>query len=48
MIISNSNPRVKQVVQWKNKARERLEAGIFLTEGLKMFGEAPEEQIREV
>lgn len=48
MITSNSNPRVKQIVQWRNKAKERADAGIFLTEGFKMFGEAPEELIREV
>ena len=48
MITSNSNPRVKQIVQWRNKAKERAGAGIFLTEGFKMFGEAPQELIREV
>lgn len=48
MITSSSNPKVKQVVQWQNKARERREAGIFLTEGFKLFQEAPEESIREV
>ncbi len=48
MITSSSNPRVKQIVQWQNKARERRDAGIFLTEGFKMFGEAPEDRILEV
>ena len=48
MITSSSNPRVKQIVQWQNKAKERRSAGIFLAEGFKLFGEAPEEWIREV
>lgn len=48
MITSNSNPRVKQVVQWQSKAKERNSAGIFLAEGFKMYEEAPEESIREV
>lgn len=48
MITSSSNPRVKQIVQWQDKAKERRDAGIFLVEGFKMFKEAPEEWIREV
>ena len=48
MITSAANSKVKQVVQWQSKARERREADIFLTEGFKMFLEAPSEQIREV
>lgn len=48
MITSGSNAKVKQVVQWQNKARERREAGIFLTEGFKLFQEAPQDIIREV
>lgn len=48
MITSGSNHKVKQVVQWQEKAKERRQAGIFLVEGFKMFGEAPEESIREV
>ena len=48
MITSSSNPRVKQIVQWQNKAKERRSAGIFLAEGFKLFREAPEAWIREV
>ena len=48
MITSPSNSKVKQVVQWQSKARERRQAGIFLTEGFKLFEEAPEESIHEV
>lgn len=48
MITSGANAKVKQVVQWQHKAGERRDAGIFLTEGFKLFQEAPLERIREV
>ena len=48
MITSSANPRVKQIVQWQTKAKERRKDGIFLAEGLKMFEEAPIDRIREV
>lgn len=48
MITSCSNAKVKQVIQWQNKARERRDAGIFLAEGFKMFEEAPRESIQQV
>ena len=48
MITSNANPRVKQVVLWQTKAKERRAAGVFLAEGFKMFEEAPEGWIQEV
>lgn len=48
MITSVANPRVKQVVQWQNKAKERRKDNIFLAEGAKMFEEAPVKSIREV
>lgn len=48
MITSRANPKVKQVIQWQAKAKERKSAGIFLAEGFKMYQEAPEEDIREV
>ncbi len=48
MITSSANPRVKQVVQLRTKAKERREAGVFLAEGFKMYEEAPKEWIREV
>lgn len=47
MITSLSNPRVKQVVQWQSKARERKKDDIFLVEGIKMYEEAPESSIKE-
>lgn len=48
MITSSANQKVKQVVQWQQKAKERRDAGVFLTEGFKMFEEAPTESVREV
>lgn len=48
MITSFANPKVKQVVAWQTKAKERRKTGIFLAEGIKMFEEAPQEWIQEV
>ncbi len=48
MIGSASNRKVKQIIQWQTKARERREAGVFLIEGFKLYEEAPEEDIKEV
>ena len=48
MIISCSNAKIKQVIQWQNKAKERRSAGIFLAEGFKMFEEAPRESIQQI
>ncbi|MCM1101765.1 MAG: RNA methyltransferase [Clostridium sp.] len=48
MITSPSNPRIRQVVQWQTKSRERDRDRVFVAEGLKMYWEAPEELIREV
>lgn len=48
MIGSSSNAKVKQVIRWQTKAKERRDAGIFLTEGPKLFEEAPIEDVKEV
>lgn len=48
MITSPSNPRVKQVVQWQTKSKERDRDQVFVAEGIKMYQEAPEAFIREV
>lgn len=48
MITSSANKKVKQVVQWQTKSKERRKDGVFLAEGFKMFEEAPRELIREV
>lgn len=48
MITSTSNQKVRQVVQWQTKAKERRKDGVFLAEGFKMFEEAPQDWIVEV
>ncbi len=48
MITSTSNQKVRQVVQWQTKAKERKKAGVFLAEGVKMLEEAPADWIREI
>lgn len=48
MLTSTSNSKVKQVVNWQNKSKDRRRDGIFLVEGIKMFLEAPMEKIRDV
>lgn len=45
MITSISNAQVKQVILLKKKARERKKQGVFLVEGLKMFCEAPRQDL---
>lgn len=48
MITSISNPRVRQVIQWQTKSKERRRDKVFVAEGPKMYLEAPQELIREV
>lgn len=48
MITSTSNPRVKQVIQWQTKSKERRRDQVFVAEGLKMYLEAPKQLIKEV
>lgn len=48
MISSTSNSKVKQVVAWQTKAKERKKDDIFIVEGVRMFEEAPYEWISQV
>lgn len=48
MITSPSNPKIKQLVLLKDKSRARNQSGLFAAEGLKMFEEAPVENLQEV
>lgn len=48
MITATTNPRVKQVIQWQSKSKERHRAQVFVVEGTKMYLEAPDNLIREV
>lgn len=48
MITGVGNRRIKTLMQMNQKSKVRREEKAFLTEGVKMFLEAPLEQIREV
>ena len=48
MITSVSNGRVKKVVALNQKAKERRQEKLYIVEGIKMFLEAPVEEIVEV
>lgn len=48
MISSTANSRVKQVVAWQTKAKERKKDDVFIVEGLRMFEEAPLSWISQV
>lgn len=48
MITSASNKRIKNVMLLLSKSRERKKQGLFVTEGIKMFLEAPEDWLKEI
>lgn len=48
MITSTANAKVKSLVNLRQKSKLRYSEGVFLVEGVKMFLEAPTEQIKEV
>lgn len=48
MITSPGNARMKSIVRMRQRAKARREEDAFLTEGVKMFLEAPQDRIREV
>ena len=48
MITSTSNVQVKNIIQLQKKARARRQQGMFVTEGIRMFREAPEELISRI
>lgn len=48
MITSLGNSRIKHLTALREKSRDRNREGLFLAEGMKMFEEAPPDQIREV
>lgn len=45
MITSTANAQVKNLIQLIKKAKARTEQGVYIVEGVKMFQEAPEEEI---
>lgn len=48
MITSTSNPRIKRLAGLQKKRKMREEEQVFLTEGLRMFREAPGERLKEL
>ena len=48
MITSSSNKSIREVIQLIQKAKVRNKLGLFVVEGVKMFLEAPTEQIARV
>lgn len=48
MITSVNNPKVKQLIQLKNRARSRREEDAFVVEGIRMFRELPAGIVKEV
>lgn len=48
MITSTANARIRQLVQWQSRAKERKKDKVFVAEGIKMLEEAPPDWIREI
>ena len=48
MITSADNKRIKNVIALISKSKARKEQDAFVIEGIKLFEEAPEEEILEV
>lgn len=48
MISSTANQKVKRIVQLNKKAGQRKKERVFVTEGIKMFLEAPESRLEEI
>lgn len=48
MITSPTNQKIKQLILLRDKSRARNQSGLFVAEGLKMFEEAPVENLQEV
>ena len=43
-----TNKHIKELNSLRDKSKARKEAGLFIVEGLKMFAEAPAENLLEV
>ncbi len=48
IITGRANPQIKNIMRLTKKPDERRKQGIFLVEGVRMYEEAPPEQITEV
>ncbi|MCD8148110.1 MAG: RNA methyltransferase, partial [Clostridiales bacterium] len=48
MITSTGNAQVRNIVQLKKKAKERKKQNLYVVEGVRMFSEAPADQIESI
>jgi TrmH family RNA methyltransferase len=48
MITSTSNPQVKNLVQLQKKGKARREQDVFLVEGIRMYREAPQDEVEKI
>ncbi|MCC8151898.1 MAG: hypothetical protein LIO96_10715 [Lachnospiraceae bacterium] len=48
MITSTGNAQVRNIVQLKKKAKERRKQKLYVVEGVRMFSEAPADQIESI
>jgi TrmH family RNA methyltransferase len=48
MITSTANAQVKNLAQLIKKSKVRNEQGVYVVEGIKMFQEAPKDEIVKV
>ena len=48
MITSMINSRIRHVLLLQEKSRARSKEGLFVTEGVRMFEEVPEEVLKEI
>ncbi len=48
MITSTSNQNIKEVVQLRKKSKARLQAGVFLVEGIRMIQEVPKDRLEKL
>ena len=48
MITSMINSRIRHVLLLQEKSRARSKEGLFVTEGVRMFEEVPEEALKEI
>ena len=48
MITSTANKQIKELTQLIKKSKARREERVFVVEGIRMFVEAPKEQVQAV
>ena len=46
--LSAGNKKIKQLQSWQRSSKDRREAGVFIVEGVRMYGEAPKGWIKDI